>query len=223
MTMITDQQDKLMDALLQADKEKAVEIITEWAEVHTYKHTLINLFQPVLDRFGELWFKGEISLAQGYVAGLIAEEVFVIASTSGEFANAGVDNNKIAVIGNAEDDYHALGRKLLVIFLKMAGWQIYDVGNDVVAKEFVDKAVETGASVIGVSAMMYTTANNIRKIRDELDARNLTGKIQLAVGGAIFRLRPELCSEVGGDGTADNALDANELFMKLKEISARYK
>lgn len=223
MTTITHQQNKLMDALIQADKEIAIEIILEWAQIHTFKSTLISLFQPVLDRFGELWYKGEISLAQGYVAGLIAEEVFVVASESGEFKKEDVDKSKVAVIGNAEDDYHALGRKLLVTFLKMAGWLIHDLGNDVVAKDFVDKAVETGSSVIGVSAMMYTTANNIRKIRDELDARNLTGKIQLAVGGAIFRLRPELCSEVGGDGTVDNALEANDLFMKLKEISARYK
>ncbi len=223
MTTITHQQNKLMEALIQADKEMAIEIISEWAQIHTFKNTLISLFQPVLDRFGELWFKGEISLAQGYVAGLIAEEVFVIASESGEFKKEDVDKSKVAVIGNAEDDYHALGRKLLVTFLKMAGWQIHDLGNDVVAKDFVDKAVETDASVIGVSAMMFTTANNIRKIRDELDARNLTGKIQLAVGGAIFRLRPELCREVGGDGTVDNALEANDLFMKLKEVSARYK
>lgn len=223
MMTITHQQNKLMDALIQADKETAVEIISEWARIHTFKNSLISLFQPVLDRFGELWYKGEISLAQGYVAGLIAEEVFVIASESGEFKKEDVDKSKVAVIGNAEDDYHALGRKLLVTFLKMAGWQIHDLGNDVVAKDFVDKAVETDASVIGVSAMMYTTANNIRKIRDELDARNLTGKIQLAVGGAIFRLRPELCREVGGDGTVDNALEANDLFMKLKEVSARYK
>lgn len=223
MMTITHQQNKLMDALIQADKEIAVEIISEWARIHTFKNSLISLFQPVLDRFGELWYKGEISLAQGYVAGLIAEEVFVIASESGEFKKEDVDKSKVAVIGNAEDDYHALGRKLLVTFLKMAGWQIHDLGNDVVAKDFVDKAVETDASVIGVSAMMYTTANNIRKIRDELDARNLTGKIQLAVGGAIFRLRPELCREVGGDGTVDNALEANDLFMKLKEVSARYK
>lgn len=223
MMTITHQQNKLMDALIQADKEMAVEIISEWARIHTFKNSLISLFQPVLDRFGELWYKGEISLAQGYVAGLIAEEVFVIASESGEFKKEDVDKSKVAVIGNAEDDYHALGRKLLVTFLKMAGWQIHDLGNDVVAKDFVDKAVETDASVIGVSAMMYTTANNIRKIRDELDARNLTGKIQLAVGGAIFRLRPELCREVDGDGTVDNALEANDLFMKLKEVSARYK
>lgn len=215
MMIIANQQTELMDALLMVEKEKAIRIILEWSKLNSFKSALVDLFHPVLDKFGELWFRGEISLAQGYVAGLIAEEVFNAATQTGEFKAEAADNRRIAVIGNAEDDFHALGRKLLITFLKISGWKIHDLGNDVLAAEFVNKAEETGACVIGVSAMMFTTANNIRKVREELDSRNLSGKIQLAVGGAIFRLRPELCDEVGGDGTVDNALEANDLFMRL--------
>lgn len=217
---LKEQQDLLLKALLEAEREAAGRIVVNWAESHTYLGALTDLFQPVLDMFGNLWIKGEISLAQGYVAGLVAEDVFLKASLSDEFPKSSDENARIAVIGNAEDDYHALGRKLLVVFLKLAGWQVHDLGNDVVAGDFVQKAVETNACIIGVSAMMYTTALNIRKIREELDKKNLSGKIQLAVGGAVFRIRPELCEEVGGDGTTDNALQANELFYFLMERSA---
>jgi methanogenic corrinoid protein MtbC1 len=89
------------------------------------------------------------------------------------------------------------------------------LGNDVLATEFVDKAVELKARVIGISAMMYSTAVNIKKVRDEIDKRKLTNQIKLAVGGAVFRLRPELVAEVGGDGTTGNAMNANLLFEKL--------
>jgi methanogenic corrinoid protein MtbC1 len=85
----------------------------------------------------------------------------------------------------------------------------------------VNKAVETCARVIGVSAMMYTTAGNIRKVRDELDSRNLSGRIQLAVGGAVFKLRPELTHEVGGDGTASSCFKAPKLFEELWERSLK--
>lgn len=223
MYTIPDHQNILMEALIGADKDKAVDIIKSWANQYSYSNALVKLFQPVLDRFGELWYHGKISLAQGYVAGLIAEEVFLAASQSDEFEQQHAGKNLIAVIGNAEEDYHSLGRKLLVTFLKMAGWKVYDLGNDVVAEEFVDKAVETNASIIGVSAMMFTTAANIRKVREELDKRGLSGRIQLAVGGAIFRIRPELCKEVGGDGTVDNALEANDLFLRLKENADNWK
>jgi len=130
------------------------------------------------------------------------------------------DNGPV-IVGNIEDDYHSLGRKLVSVFLQSAGWQVIDLGNDVTAQEFVDKAVETGARVIGVSAMMYTTAENIKRVRDELDRRNLAGNIKLAVGGAVFKFRPELVKEVGGDGTAANGFEAPRLFAELWERSLK--
>jgi methanogenic corrinoid protein MtbC1 len=119
------------------------------------------------------------------------------------------------VIGCTEDDYHPLGCRLVGVFLKTAGWEVHDLGTDVLAGEFVDKAEESGARVIGVSAMMYSTADHIPKLRHEIDARGLKGRLQLAVGGAVFVLRPELVGEVGGDGTAKNATLAPALVDDL--------
>jgi methanogenic corrinoid protein MtbC1 len=63
--------------------------------------------------------------------------------------------------------------------------------------------------------MMLTTAGNIRDLRTELDSRGLSGKIRLAVGGAVFKLRPELVDEVGGDGSAPSAIQAPALIERL--------
>jgi methanogenic corrinoid protein MtbC1 len=121
-----------------------------------------------------------------------------------------------AVIGNAEDDYHALGRRMVGTFLKIAGWEVVDLGNDVLAPTFLDKAEESGATVIGVSTMMVTNARNIIKVREEIERRSLAGKIKLAVGGAVFVMRPDLVAEVGGDGTAPTAMEAPDLFARLQ-------
>jgi methanogenic corrinoid protein MtbC1 len=180
-----------------------------------------DILEPVLEEIGNRWAEESISLAQGYIAGKVAEDMLLKIHGA---ANGKTDKQAykgVAVVGNIEDDYHSLGRKLVSVFLQSAGWLVHDLGNDVTAKEFVDKAVETGARVIGVSAMMYTTAENIRKIRDELVRRNLSGKIQLAVGGAVFKLRPELAEEVGGDGTASSCFTATKLFEELWEKSLR--
>ena len=96
-----------------------------------------------------------------------------------------------------------------------------DLGIDVEAKTFVDRAEMAGAKVIGVSAMTFDTAANIRGIRSEIDKRGLKGRIQLAVGGAVFRLRPELVEQVGGDGTAADALYAPALFARLWDQAVR--
>ena len=73
------------------------------------------------------------------------------------------------MIGNIEDDFHSLGRQTVCPFLTAAGWEVHDLGNDVPAEQFLDKALEVNASVIGVSAMMQTTALNIRKLRAMID------------------------------------------------------
>ena len=86
------------------------------------------------------------------------------ASKDEEFIKTGTISKGNVVIGNIEDDYHSLGRKLIGIFLKSSGWTVYDLGNDVLSEEFIEKALETKSRVIGVSAMMYTTAKNIRKL-----------------------------------------------------------
>ncbi len=65
--------------------------------------------------------------------------------------------------------------------------------------------------------MMYSTASHIARVRAAIDDRGLTEQIRLAVGGAVFLLRPELVDEVGADGTAGNAMDAPVLFKRLLE------
>ncbi len=204
----------LMRAIREADRPAALDILKRHQGAKGVDATLRELLDPALETIGKEWEAGaQTSLAQGYVAAKIA----------GDFLLAlGLDNSAMpvhtkakVVIGNCEDDFHSLGRNMLGVFLRSAGYEVRDLGNDVLAKDFVDAAMADGALIIGVSAMMYSTARNILKIRAELDGRGLSGKIKLAVGGAVFRLRPELVSEVGADGTAATALQAPQLFDRL--------
>jgi len=87
----------------------------------------------------------------------------------------------------------------------------------VLPTKFVDKAEEVNAPIIAVSAMMYMTAMNIKKVREEIDNRGLKGKIMLAAGGAVFLQRPEVLEIVGGDGTSPNAIKAPKLMDQLLE------
>ena len=207
---------------IDADKIGALEFIDNFAKDHSYEKALPEIVEPALQEFGNRWAsEDDVNLAQGYIAAKIAEEI--LKRIALERRDKGIEqvSKGIAVVGNIEDDYHALGRKMVRNFLLSAGWQVYDLGNDVLAEEFVDKAVEVNASVIGASAMMVTNARNMIKVREELEMRNLSGKIKFAVGGTIFNMRPDLVKEVGGDGTARNAMEAVDLFKRLKsEVEA---
>ncbi len=208
-------QDQILEFILNAQREKVNELIDNWAVENSYTEALTLILGPVLKKIGNLWFKEKASLAQGYVAGKIAEDILLKAFEKGESKMALAESKGPVVIGNIEDDFHALGRKMVVTFLQAAGWQVYDLGNDAAPADFIDKVLEVNAGIIGVSAMMYTTAIGIKNLRHEIDNRQSVNKIQLAVGGAVFNLRPDLVDEVGGDGTAATAKDAPDLFDTL--------
>ena len=214
--------EKLTEAILDADRDSANILIDKWAHENSYTNAVTEILEPALFNMGKKWHDKSLAIAQGYVAAKIAEDTLTKALNSLSSSKVKPEKKGITVIGNIEDDCHALGRKMVNAFLRLSGWEVYDLGNDVMANEFVDKALETGARVIGVSAMMFSTAVNIKKLRSEIDTRGYKGKIQLAVGGAIFKLRPELVSELGGDGTADSALEVSDLFTGLKEKSLTY-
>ncbi|HEY3401666.1 MAG TPA: cobalamin-dependent protein [Geothrix sp.] len=209
---------ELLDAIHRADRTGANAVIDAWAVGRTFQRVVPDLLSPTLETFGRIWAHGEngVSLATGYVASKIAEDVLsrlLLDSTSnGSPAQAGKGP---VVLGNVEDDFHPLGRKMVAAFLRADGWEVHDLGVDVSPAQFLDKAEETGAKVIGASAMMYTTAKNVARLREELDRRGMTGRIQLAVGGAVFKLRPELVETFGGDGTAPSAVEAPTLFERL--------
>ncbi len=215
-------QNQLIEAILLADKEKALQIINRWAADHGNEQSFTDIVEPVLIRLGDEWIKQEtVTIAQVFVAARIAEELLIRIAEERKATAGDLPKKGPIVFGNIEDDFHSLGRKIVVSFLRIHGWEVIDLGNDVTPAEFVDTAVQQNARVIGVSAMTMTTARNIRRLRSEIDERGLKGKIQLGVGGAVFIVNPSLVDEVGGDGTAKNALIAVTLFDKLWDAALR--
>lgn len=204
--------ERLVAMIVAGEYGPARMLLNTCVEAQGHRRTISDILEPALDEIGRRWDREQISLAAGYLAGKVAEDLFLQAVQRQE--NLPLNKGPV-IIGNTEDDYHALGRKMVAIFLQTAGWRVIDLGNDVSANQFVDAALEHGARIIGVSAMMFTTAQNIAALRREIDRRIPDGSVRLAVGGAVFKIRPELVGELGGDGTAANAIDVPALFDRL--------
>jgi len=205
----------LFEKMLRAERQAAVEMVESLLREGVKPEFVVQkLLDPALVKQGQMWGSGQLSLAQAYVSARIAEEI-LLRCVEARHDNEPIKKRGVIVIGNIEDDFHSLGRKIVAIFLKSNGWIVYDLGNDVMAEDFVEEAVARNAAIIAASAMMYTTALNIKKIRKILDERSLSGRIKLAVGGAVFNGRPDLVSEVGGDGSAANAFESLDLMDRL--------
>ncbi len=211
----TDNIKTLVDMISNSERDEASIFVDKWISSYGVNGLLVNLLEPTLRLIGNMWSAQEFSLAQIYIASKISEDSLQKYTSSKEANKKDIFTKGPVVIGNIEDDYHPLGRKIVTTILQANMWKVYDLGIDVEAKSFVDTAIEVEAKIIGTSAMIYTTAENILTVREEIDKRGYSGKIQLAVGGAVFRLTPNLYKELGGDGTANNAIDVPELFNNL--------
>lgn len=211
---LQDISNQLLTAMIDADRSAAAALV-EKALAHGIqpRQVIADILDPAIVLLGRMWEEETMSLAQNFVASKIAEDTLLrcIPDKAEHAPGKGA-----VVIGNIEDDFHSLGRKTVGLFLAAAGWEVHDLGNDVPAEELLAKALEVNACVIGASAMMQTTALNIRKLRQLIDESGLADRIKLAVGGAVFNWRPELVAEVGGDGTAHNAVGCDELFLRLQ-------
>ncbi|MEK7667119.1 MAG: corrinoid protein [Gemmatimonadota bacterium] len=120
----------------------------------------------------------------------------------------GVPSIGTVVIGSVRGDLHDIGKNLVGIMLKGAGFDVIDLGHDVPPEKMVQTAQEQGAAVIGMSALLTTTMPAMGEVVELLRARNLSGTVKTVVGGAP--VSAEFAREIGADAygfDAGNAVD----------------
>ena len=117
------------------------------------------------------------------------------------------------VIGTVEGDVHSIGKDLVGSFLFSNGFEIYNLGEEVPAASFVDKAEEVGAQIIGLSSLITMSMGFQREIIKELNNRGLRDKYKVIIGGSLTS--SEYADEIGADGWADDAIETVVLVKKL--------
>lgn len=118
----------------------------------------------------------------------------------------GIPNIGKVVIGTVQGDLHDIGKNLVAIMLKGAGFELIDLGNDVPPERFIEVAEEEAAEVIGMSALLTTTMPVMKKVIDLAKERGIYGKTKIIVGGAP--LSSEYARKIGADAYCYDGLNA---------------
>lgn len=120
-----------------------------------------------------------------------------------------------AVVGTVKGDLHDIGKNLVTMMLKGAGFEIHDLGVDVEPAAFVNKAEEVGADIIGMSALLTTTMPNMGAVVEELKNRGLRDKYIVMVGGAP--VTDGFAQQIGADYYTPDAATCAEVAKKAVE------
>jgi len=128
-------------------------------------------------------------------------------------AGEGIPTAGRVVLGTVHGDLHDIGKNLVGILLKGAGFDVIDLGHDVPARRFVDVARERGASVIGLSALLTTTMPVMRDVVALVRAEGLSDRVKVIVGGAP--VSEAWAREIGADAYGYDAANAVERVRAL--------
>ena len=128
-----------------------------------------------------------------------------------KLAEAGVKALANVVVGTVQGDLHDIGKNLVVMMLKGAGFNVYDLGVDKSPEEFVVKAKELNAEIIGLSALLTTTMPAMEKTVKIIKESGMLCKV--VVGGAP--VTQDFANRIGADGYSDDAASAVDLAISL--------
>jgi 5-methyltetrahydrofolate--homocysteine methyltransferase len=121
-----------------------------------------------------------------------------------------------AVIGTVRGDMHDIGKNLVGIMLRGAGFDVVDLGKDVSPERFVTAAIEEGADIIGLSALLTTTMPAMKEVIEAAKNRGIYGKVKILIGGAP--VSDEYAREIGADAYCFDGINAVERARKFLGI-----
>ncbi len=156
-----------------------------------------------MDEVGRLYEAGDIFVPEMLVAARAMQAGLRILKPKliAEGAKAG---GRI-VVGTVKGDLHDIGKNLVVMMLEGAGFEVKDLGVNVEPAAFV-KAAQEGAQVIGMSALLTTTMNNMQTTVDALKSAGMRGNVKVIIGGAP--VTEDFARKIGADAFAPDASSA---------------
>jgi 5-methyltetrahydrofolate--homocysteine methyltransferase len=128
-----------------------------------------------------------------------------------KLAEAGVEPLGKAVMGTVKGDMHDIGKNLVIMMLKGAGFEVIDLGVDVAAETFVEKAKENDAQIVGLSALLTTTMPSMEAAIAAIKEAGLD--VKTMIGGAP--VTQSYADKIGADGYSPDAASAVDLAKSL--------
>ncbi len=204
--------DRIRDCLVNLDSycvKDSVEEALRLSESAT--HIILGPMSEAMNEIGKLYEEGEYFIAELIEAAQIFKDVMKRLNPllEEEARKSAIDStiSRVRVaIGTIKGDIHDIGKSLVAVMLQAAGHEVLDLGVDVHPEQFVKAVSDWGAEVIGMSALLTTTARNMKEVIEELKKQGLRDKVFVLVGGAATD--ESFAKEIGADAWGRNALEA---------------
>jgi len=203
---------EIADAVISCKKDKVLEAVAKAKAKIPPEEIIEKGLSAGMNQVGVLFERGKLFLPHVMMA---ADSMTAGVKMLEEEMPAGTREKKLGVIvnGTVEGDVHDIGKSIVSTMLQSAGFEVHDIGRDVPVRNFIEKAKEVNADMIGISALMTTTLQGQREIIEMLKEEGLRNRVKVMVGGAPAT--QAWADKIGADCYAENA---SEAVAKAKEL-----
>ena len=200
----------LSEAIITGDQAKALNLTKEAIAEGISPETILNKGLILgMDTIGERFKNNEVYIPEVLIAARAMKSALEVLEP--KLVEAGVEPVGKAVMGTVQGDLHDIGKNLVAMMLKGAGFEVVDLGVDVSAAKFVETAKKTNARIIGMSALITTTMPSMEKTIKAVKAAGLA--VKTMIGGAP--VTQGYADRIGADGYAPDAASAVDLAKSL--------
>jgi len=203
--------DKLIDSILNGEGDELKKLIDEKLSEKSFGEVVEELIRPVMKNIGDLYETNKIYLPQLLTAAKVVKEIMEffeqkIHNKDGEFPKAAK-----VILATVKGDIHDIGKNLVAALMKSSGVEVIDLGKDVPAERILAVSKREKPLLIGLSAMMTTTAPRVKEVIEMLRKEGLNTPI--VTGGAS--MNEKLARDFGADYYARTAIDGLKILRSL--------
>ena len=205
----------LADAVIKGDQGTAVEITkAALSEGTAAKSVLDEGLIAGMDVVGARFKKNEIYIPEVLIAARAMKMAMEILEP--ELVKAGVEPIGKLIIGTVQGDLHDIGKNLVAMMLKGAGFEVIDLGVDVSPEKFVEEAKSNGVQLVGMSALLTTTMPRMKAVIESVKATGADGALVMIGGAPVTQ---SYADEIGAAGYAADAASAVDMAKELLGVA----
>ena len=173
----------LAQAMADLEEKKVYELVDKRIADHANPLDIGQECNDGMIRVGELFSEGKYFITQL----IYSAEILKLVMKKLDPFLAGIQTDTVrgkVIIGTVKGDIHDIGKNIVITLLKGSGFDVIDLGVDVDTEKFVETVRETGAKVVGLSALLNFTYPVMKEVVDAIGAAGLRDQVRIIVGGA---------------------------------------
>ncbi len=205
---------RITASLVEGEPDETVTLTGQALKANLEPMTIINEgLVPGMNIVGDKFQRGEYFLPHLIIAASGMQQAMELLEPELQARQQVLEKAGTLVIGSVAGDIHEIGKSLVATMMSASGFQVYDLGVDVPTETFVARVKETGADLLGLSALLTTTMTVQREVIEALVEAGIRDQVKVIIGGAP--VSQEWADVIGADGYAEDAVGAVELARRL--------